>query len=176
MEHGSYDISRDRPIIVGSSVLSDKDATVHTTFLSFFRNLPRLIRHWRVVWHIYIRYISAVPLKWVWTLMSPNLLLLMKPHNPGQKSTEKLSFKLGKKHIPRNVRLTVVKMRLGPSKTCRTIRVVVRTVVEYRINRGEMHRINMVWKLWNYKQLSGKAAIFFADSWEVYYDDCLFYC
>ena len=32
VEHGLYDISIDRLKNVGSSVLSDKDATVHTTF------------------------------------------------------------------------------------------------------------------------------------------------
>ena len=43
MEHGSYDISRDRPKIVGSSVLSDKNATVYTIFFVFFGKLIIII-------------------------------------------------------------------------------------------------------------------------------------
>ena len=45
VEHGSYDITRDRPKNFGSSVLSDKNATVYTIFFPIFRNLSRLIRH-----------------------------------------------------------------------------------------------------------------------------------
>ena len=36
----------------------------------------------------------------------------------------------------------MVKMRLGPSKRCRIIRVVGLTVVKCRINRGKLHAID----------------------------------
>jgi len=60
VEHGSYDISKDRPKNVISSVLSDKNATVSTTFSVFFRKLPRFLRHF-MNFYIITSYFSRQP-------------------------------------------------------------------------------------------------------------------
>ena len=128
VEHGSYDISRDRPKTVGSSVLSDKNITVYTTFfVFFFQKLPRLIRH-------FLKFYSGPQYFFSQAKHSHWNIQIRTVWWKTRKERLKYDPQICLSYIPidtffpvlrRNVGLTEVKIHLPPSKICWFNRVIV---------------------------------------------------